>query len=190
MFEEYPEGKTKKYLKIGIILVVSLILVFLLVKVFILKPKKPQVIIPPPPEEVKIKWPGQEIVELKKNVFLRLIKIEDYVLEDIKPEEGFKLLSLEVEFENKSNESVRFRPFYEWKVISTTGNFYTPIYPWVYTPPAPLNPLTRKPVLFLEEELAPGDIERGYISFHILEKISIKEVVFQTPQKKIIFEIP
>ena len=193
MFEEYPEGKTKKYLKIGVISVISLILIFLLIKIFILKPEKPQLIIPPPPEEIKIKWPEQEKVEIKANVFLKLVAIEDYVLENIKPSEKYKFLSLEIEIENKSNESISFQPFTEWMIISKAEESYYSIYPWIYTPPAPLVPQVRKPVLLLEEglvkELSPGSIEKGYISFQVPEDILIKEVVFQTVQKKIIFEI-
>lgn len=196
MFEEDSGEKIKKILKIGGGLIFSFILIFIIVKTFILKPSKPPSPVIPPQEieEIKVKWPEKERVKVKKNVFLRLIKIEDYVLEDIKPAEGFKFLSLEIELENKSSEAIRFPSFSQlWKIISIDGESYYPFYPWLWTPPAPLNPNLRKPALFssekFKEELAPESIERGYISFEVPKEILIKEVIFQTEEKKFIFEI-
>jgi len=195
--EEFFEERKKKILKIGLVLVFSFLLIFVLIKIFTLNPKRSTEIVPSVPkttplEEVEINWPEKESVEIKESVFLSLIKIENYNLEGLTLPEGFKFLSLEVELENKSTESVNFQSFVgfsEWIIISHDGRSYYSIYPWTYTPPAPFDPSLRQPALLLNKEFQPGTLEKGYISFRVPEDISIKEIIFYVGSKKIIYQI-
>jgi hypothetical protein len=199
-FEEESGEEKKKFLKIGLILLFSLILVFALVKVFVLKPKgtletKPKTEITQPEiKEIKIEWPNQKKVEIKENVFLELINIEDYQVEGVKPQEGFKFLSLEVELENKMNDPTQLSAWGGWQMISKNDEVYYSIYPRIASDPASgLSPKVRKPALdanvVMNKTVAPGK-EKGYISFEAPKEISIKEIIFQTENKKIIFQMP
>jgi len=104
-----------------------------------------------------------EKVEIKKDVFVTLIKIEDS--------------TLEIEYENKSNEVFNYNPFDEWKIISWDGKSYTLIQNLL------------KPALS-GGRLNPGNMKRGYLSFELPKDILIREIVFRIPEKKIIFQIP
>jgi len=105
---------------------------------------------------------GEE-VEIKKGIFVTLIKIEDS--------------TLEIEYENKSNEVFNYNPFDEWKIISWDGKSYTLIQNLL------------KPALS-GGRLNPGNMKRGYLSFELPKDILIREIVFRIPEKKIIFQIP
>lgn len=69
-----------------------------------------------------------ERVEAIENVFIRPIRIEEYSVEGIKPAEGFKFFSFEVEYENKKIESLGFYfySFSDWRVIDENKAVYKP----------------------------------------------------------------
>ena len=178
----------------------SLILVFALVKVFILKPRggpetnPPTEITPPEIKEIKIEWPNQKRVEIGENIFLELIDIEDYQIEGVRPQEGFKFISLEIELENKTKEPIELSAWGGWQIISEKEEIYSSIFPRTASNPASgLSPKVRKPALdanaVINKIVAP-DKEKGYISFEVPKEISIKEIIFQAEHKKFIFQMP
>jgi len=197
--EESSEKRGKKLIKIGG-LILTIILIFVLVQKFFLKPKKtqPNLEIQPfiltNPEEIEKAWQKEEKIEIQPGFFIRLIGMEDYILEKVTPSQGFKFFSLEIEYENKSKEAIRPLPFYEWLILSTEDKSFIPIPPRPYTEPAPLAPIVRKPALLMGErktrELPPEITEKGYVSFQVPENMKIKEVIFKNPFKKITFQIP
>jgi len=199
--EEFSEERKKKFLIIGVVSFFSIVIIFFLLKTFIFKPKTVTEIAPLIPEttvleKVIVIWPDKKRVEIKENVFVSLLKIEDYTIEGITAPEGYKFLSLEVELENKATDSLKFIPSHEWKIIDASGNFRSPIYPRMgsYPESEPV-PQLRKPALLdapipsSKKEINPNSVERGYVSFLIAKDASIKVVVFQALQKKIIYQI-
>jgi len=199
--EEFFEERKKKILKIGLVLVFSFLLIFVLVKVFVLKPKKleeagskmdfPSKI---ELEEIKLSWPGQKKVEIFSDVFLELINIENYEIEGITSLEGFKFISLEIELENKKNDLVAIRPWGQSLTGVGEERAYNPI------PPRTASDLTsppsikvRKPDINIkvaaEKVMERNSKEKGYVSFEIPEKMTLKEIIFYVGSKKIIYQI-
>jgi len=129
--------------------------------------------------------------EIGKNVFMKLIEVEDYMPEEVQPQKGTKLFSLLVKYENRSKDFFSPQPFSEWKVVLVNGEFYSPLPPTAFSGLiGKLNPLIRRPALLLKGGLKPGSTEKGYISFSLPQNNSIRTVVFQNLFKKVIFEIP
>ena len=142
------------------------------------------------PDLVLEKKTGEE-AEIGNGVFTKLIAIEDYTSEKAKPQKGMKLLSILVKYENKSKDLFSSQPFSEWKVVLINGESYSPLPPTTLSGLAgKLNPLIRKPALLLKEGLKAGSTEKGYISFTLPQKSSVKTVIFQNLFKKVIFENP
>ena len=69
----------------------------------------------------------KEGAEIENNVFIKLIKMEDYSLKDLQPPEGFKFLSLEIEYDNKSGKSVNIDPLGEWRLTTYKGDILYPL---------------------------------------------------------------
>jgi len=122
-----------------------------------------------------------EKVEIIENVFIKPIGIKEYLAKETKPAEGFKLLSLEVEYENKRNESLGFYfySFGDWRLFDENNVSYKPIFD-------PSNPVEIPPPV---PEMGPKETKRIDIFFEVPENVALKELIFQNPEKKIIFKI-
>jgi hypothetical protein len=123
----------------------------------------------------------REKVEIKENIFIKLISINYDLPKKIKPsEEGNKVLFLEIEFENKSTELFGFSSLNEWRVVDKDKDFYYPI-------PDPT--IVSEKIILPDIKLEPNTIERSNIFFEVSEDFLVKEVIFQNQYKENIFTI-
>ena len=104
--------------------------------------------------------------EIKENVFVEAIKIEDHISE--------------IEYENRSTEPVSFYSLGNWKIVDKEGKIYYPI-------PGPDFEITQP--MLPDIELNLGGKEKVSLSFGIPEDVLVKEVIFRNIDRKIIFEI-
>lgn len=104
--------------------------------------------------------------EIKENVFVEAIKIEDYILE--------------IEYENRSTEPVSFYSFGDWKIVDKDGKIYYPI-------PGPDFEITQPMLPDIELDL--GGKEKVSLSFGIPKDVLVKEVIFRNIDREIIFKI-
>ena len=129
---------------------------------------------------------GQE-EEIKENVLVKPIKIEEYMPPTLSPElveglpEDLKSLTLEVEYKNNSNQSFEFYPFSEWRIIDKDGEEYA-------LPPETSARVLREPTLF-GGKLGPNETKKGYIPFEIPKEISPEKLIFKRVERKIIFQL-
>jgi len=107
-----------------------------------------------------------EQIEIKENVFVKAIKIEDS--------------TLEVEYENESAELVSFYSNSDWKIVDDNGKIYSPLPPPDFEVKQPVLP---------DIELSPSEEKKVSLRFEIPEDILLKEIVFRNIDKKIIFKI-
>lgn len=117
-----------------------------------------------------------EKAEIKKNVFVKPIQFEKVEIPAVK-----KVYSLEIEYENNSQELIDIYPFSDWRIVDAGGEIFSP-------PPVTSAVFLREPVL-LGGELHPGESKRGYVMFEIEKEISAKAVIFKNMEKKVIFEM-
>jgi len=125
--------------------------------------------------------------EIKENVFVKPIKIEEYMPLASSPEvvgklpENLKSLTLEIEYKNNSNNPVGFYPFSEWRVVDKDGKEYI-------CPPQTSARVFREPTLF-GGKLKPKETKRGYIPFEVPKDFSVEEIIFKNMEKKVIFSL-
>ncbi len=122
----------------------------------------------------------EEKIEIKENVSVKPIKIEDYISKERKPVSGFKFLSLEVETENKSTEVINLYQFIDWRIIDEKNQIYYPI-------PKPGSEATQQ--IIPDFKLSPHNTKITHLFFEVPEEISVREVVFENQYKKVIFKI-
>jgi len=134
---------------------------------------------------IKIDWPGLvlekklgEKIELKESIFMEVIGLKDREIKEIKPPEGFKTVSLQVQYENKSTEIVKLSHYMSWAIVDEKNNSYSPIYEALLQ--------SKKPPL-LEIELKPNSIKSDYIFFQTPENALLEKVILREPSRKIIF---
>jgi hypothetical protein len=118
----------------------------------------------------------RERTEIKENVFIKPIKIEKVEFPAMR-----KIYSLEIEYENSSQESIFIYPFSEWRIVDLNGELFAP-------PSITSSLFLREPTL-LGGELKAGEKRIGYVMFEVPREISAKEIIFKTMEKKIIFKI-
>lgn len=193
MFEEdySSEGKTKKFLKIGGILIL-IVLVLFLIWFFVFREKGQQI---EKLKEVKVQWPQEESNQIGESISFKLIKIEYYIPTDVQTPKGYKFLSVEAEYENRASSA----HFLSFELIDKNGDKFAPIHAVNSSGPSVnIDPLLRKPlllniaVLSSGGQIEPSTKKQGYISFQVPENIVIKEVVIESFEfkKKVVFEIP
>ena len=123
--------------------------------------------------------------EIKENVFVRPIKIEEYMPPASSPELVGRLpenlLTLEIEYKNNSNSPVGFYPFSEWRVVDKDGQEYI-------CPPQTSARVLREPTLF-GGELKPKETKRGYIPFEVPKDLLVEKIIFKNMEKKVIFSL-
>jgi hypothetical protein len=125
-----------------------------------------------------------EKIEISRELFLRPINIEEYWPENVKLPEGIKIISLEIEYENKGADPVRIYLFDGWKIITENGS--------VFGPPSLTSALVLREPIPYDQELEPAQIKKGYIVFEVPKEISlerVKKILFRNLDKKIIFQI-
>lgn len=124
-----------------------------------------------------------ERVEIIKNVFIKPDGIEDYSIEKIKlrSKEGFKFVSLSVQYENLNDEATEnyFYVFSDWRIIDENGEVYNPIF-------NPSNPIELPPPI---PELGPKKTKMVKVFFEVPENTKLKKLIFQNLDKKVIFKI-
>lgn len=114
--------------------------------------------------------------EIREGIFILPMKLEKLEI----PAER-KIYSLEVEYENNSQEIVFISPFGDWQIVDLNGERFSP-------PSVTSAIFLREPILF-GGELKPGEKRRGYVMFEIEREISAKELIFKNMEKKVIFKI-
>lgn len=136
------------------------------------------------PDLVSKSEPGEEI-EIKENIFVKPIKIGDYISKERKPVPGFKFLYLEIEFENKSIEAINLYQFIDWRIIDEKNQIYYPI----PKPGLATQQTLIESSILIDFTLNPGSTKEIHLFFEVPEEILIKEVIFRSQYKKIIFKI-
>ncbi len=125
--------------------------------------------------------------EIEENVFVKPIKIEEYMPSALSPEvvgklpENLKSLTLEIEYRNNSNSPVGFYPFSEWRIVDEDGKEYIP-------PSQTSARVLREPIIF-GGELKPKETKRGYIPFEVPKDFSVEKIIFKNMKKKVIFSL-
>lgn len=127
---------------------------------------------------------GEEI-EIKENIFVKPIKIKDYISKERKPVPGFKFLYLEIEFENKSIEAINLYQFIDWRIIDEKNQIYYPI----PKPGLATQQTLIESSILIDFTLNPGSTKEIHLFFEVPENVSLKELVFKNLDKKIIFKI-
>lgn len=122
-------------------------------------------------------------VELKENVFVRPINIGVYKPAGIKAPTGSKFLSLEVEYENKTNDSVVFSPLTEWRLIDINKEVYYPVFKLI------TNRGSNETSLETSIIVKSGEKKELGLFSTVPEDSQIEELVFKNLTKKIIFSI-
>ena len=116
-----------------------------------------------------------EKAEVKNGLFVKPIKVEKLGIE----QEGWKIYSLDVEYENRAAASTFIYPFGNWRIVDSENA--------KIGPPSVTSALyLREPVLF-GGKLNPGETKRGYVMFETEREISIKELIFKNMEKEIVF---
>jgi membrane-associated HD superfamily phosphohydrolase len=132
------------------------------------------------PDLIKKSKIGEKI-EVEKGLFVKLINFEEYRPENLKIPEGLRIFSLEIEYENDSNQTKKIDSFGQWYIIDKEGEvFYSAFYP----PSAFL----RKPI-FENTELKPGEKQRGYVTFEAKKEILPREIIYKDWERKIKFNL-
>jgi hypothetical protein len=117
-----------------------------------------------------------ERVEIKKNIFIKTNRIGEFISKEIEPREiNNKILFLETEYENSSEKEILFSPLAEWRISNTEGEFF---FGTKFT-----NGTTT------EIKIGGNESKRIKIFFEVSQNFSVKEVIFQNLDKKVIFEI-
>ncbi len=115
-----------------------------------------------------------EKAEIREGVFIKPIKFEKVDFPAVR-----KIYSLEIEYENNSNNPTDVYPFGEWRIVNLSRGTF--------------NPSSQTSALFLRTptlfggELKPGEIKSGYVMFETEKEISAKEIIFKNMEKKVIF---
>ena len=117
-----------------------------------------------------------ERVEIRENVFVKPIQFEKLDFPATR-----KIYSLEIEYENSSNEAIFIYPFSDWRIIETSGEIFSP-------PPVTSAVFLREPI-FYGGELKPAEIKKGYVMFEAEKEISAKEIIFKNMEKRVIFGV-
>jgi hypothetical protein len=117
-----------------------------------------------------------ERVEIKKNIFINTNRIGEFISKEIEPSEiNDKILFLETEYENSSEKEIFFSPLAEWRISNTEGEFF---YGIKFT-----NGTST------QIKIGGNESKRIKIFFEVPQNFSVKEVIFQNLDKKVIFEI-
>ena len=125
--------------------------------------------------------------EIGKNIFVKPIKIEEYMPPNLSSEligglpENLKSLTLEIEYKNNSDKIIEFSPFSEWRIIDKNGGEYV-------SPSETSACVLREPTLF-GGELELNETKKGYIPFEVPKDVLPQKIIFKNIEKKIIFNL-
>jgi len=126
---------------------------------------------------------GKE-VEINNGIFVKPIKIEEYLPKDIELPEKIHILSLEIVYRNKTNKSVNILSFGEWRLVDKQEKIF-------YPPPLSSAIALRKPA-FLGQEIRAGQSKKGYVVFEVSRETlpnNIEKIIFKDFTRKIIFDL-